>query len=278
MRLGIHLPQYGRAASPAAIEEVARRAERSGVADLWVSDHLIFPAGQSYPSPYLFDPLATLTWAGAVTESIGLGTSVLVVPQYHPLQLANSLASLDALSGGRLTVAVGVGWSAAEFAALDQDFSTRGARMDEAIDILRLVWTEDPASFDGTHYRFHDIKVQPKPAHPIQIWIGGSSRPAHERAMARGDGFQAISTSPDDLAPIIAEMRAATDGRDFVVSYRTGWDPQGMEPEQIRDERDAYLEAGVDHVVSAPWRTTAEDWVRSMELLVEIVQPDPPGR
>ena len=254
------------------------RAERLGFADLWVSDHLIFPAGQSYPSPYLFDPLATLTWAGAVTESIGLGTSVLVVPQYHPLQLANSLASIDALTNGRLTVAAGVGWSAAEFAALDQEFGNRGARMDEAIDVMRLVWDEDPASFEGTHYRFHDIKVQPKPAHPIAIWIGGGSRPAHERAMARGDGFQAISTPPDELAPVIAEMRAATDDRDFVVSYRTGWDPQGMDPDQIRDERDRYAEAGVDHVVSAPWRTTADDWVRSMELLIEIVQPELPDR
>lgn len=278
MRLGIHLPQYGRAASPGAIQEVAGRAERLGFADVWVSDHLIFPAGQSYPSPYLFDPLATLTWAGAVTQSIGLGTSVLVVPQYHPLQLANSLASIDALSSGRLTVAAGVGWSEAEFAALDQEFTTRGARTDEAIDIMRLVWTEDPASYEGDHYRFHDIKVQPKPAHPIAIWIGGGSRPAYERAIARGDGFQAISTPPDDLAPIIAEMRATTGDRDFVVSYRTGWDPQGMDPGQIRDERDAYAAVGVDHVVSAPWRTTADEWVRSMEMLVEIVQPDPPER
>ena len=277
MRLGIHLPQYGRAAGPAAIRAVARRAEALGFADVWVSDHLVFPAGQDYPSPYLFDPLITLTWAGAVTESVGLGTSVLVVPQYHPLQLANSLASLDALSGGRLTIAVGVGWSAAEFAALDQEFSNRGARMDEALDIMRLVWDEDPASFHGAHYDFDDIKVQPKPAHRIPIWVGGGSAPARARAAERGDGFQAISTAPDDLAPIIAEMRAAR-GDGFTISYRTGWDPQGMDPAQIRDECAAYAAVGVDHVVSAPWRRSAEDWIRSMEQLVEIVGPEPPTR
>ena len=127
MRLGIHLPQYGRAASPDAIRDVAVRAEALGFADVWVSDHILQPAGQGYPSPYLFDALLTLGWAAAVTERVRLGTSVLVIPQYHPLQLANSLASLDRLSGGRVTVVGGVGWSWAEYAALDQDFATRAA-------------------------------------------------------------------------------------------------------------------------------------------------------
>lgn len=275
MRLGIHLPQYGRAASPEAIRDVAVRAEQLGFADVWVSDHLIIPADQSYPSPYLYDPLMTLAWAAAATDRIGLGTSVLVVPQYHPLHLANSLASLDRLSGGRLTVVGGVGWSAGEFAALGQDFGSRGARMDEALDIMRLVWTRDPATFHGRHYSFDDIRVQPQPAHRIPIWVGGSSPAAHRRAVTRADGFQAISSPPDDLAPIIAGLREQRPGDDFVISYRTGWDPQGMDPVQIRDECDAYAEIGVQHVVSAPWRTDTESWVRSMERLVEIVEPEP---
>ncbi len=275
MRLGIHLPQYGRAASPDAIRSVALRAEQLGFADVWVSDHIIQPAGQGYPSPYLFDPLLTLAWAASATDRVGLGTSVLVVPQYHPLHLANSLASLDRLGAGRLRVAVGVGWSAAEFAALGQDFGTRGARLNEAIDIMRLVWSNDPASFHGRHYQFDDIRVLPQPAHPIPILIGGGGQAAWDRAVARGDGFQAISTAPADLAPIIAAIRAQRPEPEFVVSYRTGWDPQGMDPAKIRDECDAYAEAGVQHVVSAPWRTDASEWIRSMELLVEIVEPEP---
>lgn len=276
MRLGIHLPQYGRAASPDAIRAVARRAEELGFHDVWVSDHLVQPAAQDYPSPYLFDPLLTLAWAAAVTERVGLGTSVLVVPQYHPLHLANSLASLDRLSAGRLSIVAGVGWSKAEFEALGQDFHTRGARTDEAIDIMRAAWTQDPASFHGRHYAFDDIRVLPQPAHRIPILIGGSSDAARMRAVARGDGFQAIATSPADLAPIVAGLRAQRPGDDFVVSYRTGWDPQGMDPNQIRDELAAYADAGVQHVVSAPWRTDASEWIRSMELLVELVQPEVP--
>lgn len=271
MQLGIHLPQFGRAAGPDAIDRVAREAEAMGFADVWVSDHLVRPAAQPYPSAYLIDPLMTLAWAAAATSTIGLGTSVLVVPQYHPLQLANSLASLDHLSGGRLIVGAGVGWSEGEFAALDQDFTNRGARMDEAIDLMRTVWSDEPASFAGTHYGFEDLKVLPKPDRPIPIWIGGGSPVTHRRAVERGDGFQAISTAPEDLAPIVAEIREQRPEPDFVISYRTGWDPQGMDHGVIRDEAAAYADAGVTHVVSAPWRDTVDDWLRSMEILMGLV-------
>src|SRR6478609_6575702 len=149
MQVGIHLPQFGRASSPTAITEAARLAEELGFADVWVSDHVAIPAAQDYPSPYLYDPLLTLAWAAAATERVGLGTSVLVVPQHNPLALANSLASLDALSGGRLTIAAGVGWSEAEFAALGQSFHDRGRRMDEIIGLLRACWREDPTTFAG---------------------------------------------------------------------------------------------------------------------------------
>jgi probable F420-dependent oxidoreductase len=275
MQLGIHLPQYGRAASPDAIRRVAIRAEELGFADVWVSDHVVQPADQGYPSPYLFEPLLSLSWAAAVTERVGLGTSVLVVPQYHPLVLANSLATLDQLSGGRVLVAAGVGWSRAEYDALDQEFATRGRRMDEALDIFRTVWSDNPASFAGDHYAFDDLKVLPQPAHEIPILIGGTSEPAFRRAVAKGDGYQGISTPPDELAQIVARLRADRPEADFRISYRTGWDPQGMDPGLIVDEATAYAEAGVTHVVSAPWRTDADDWIRSMELLVALVPPDP---
>jgi probable F420-dependent oxidoreductase len=268
------LPQYGRAASPDAIRGVAQRAEALGFADVWVSDHVIQPAGQDYPSPYLFDPLLTLGWAAASTERVGLGTSVLVVPQYHPLQLANSLASLDRLSGGRLRLTVGVGWSAAEYAALDQDFHTRGRRLDEALDIFDAVWHQDPASYRGEHYHFDPVRVLPQPARDIPIWMGGNSERALQRAEQKGSGYQAISTPPADLAKVVARLRQTRPEDGFTVSYRTGWDPQGMESAQIVDECAAYTEAGVQHVVSAPWRTNADDWIRSMEMLVELVEPE----
>ncbi len=271
MQLGIHLPQFGRAAGPDAIQQVARRAEELGFVDVWVSDHIVRPVGQDYPSAYLFEPLLSLAWAAAATSTVGLGTSVMVVPQYHPLQLANALATLDQLSRGRVILGAGVGWSEAEFAALGQNFADRGRRFDEAIDIMRAVWNDDPVAFDGRHYSFAELKALPKPAHAIPIWIGGGSEPTIERAITRGDGFHSISTAPDELAPRIARIRAARPEPEFRISYRTGWDPQGMDPGLIAEEAAAYGAAGVEHVVSAPWRDNVDDWLRSMEMLTEIV-------
>ncbi len=183
VRVGIHLPQYGPAAGPESIRRAAEHGEELGFADLWVSDHVVHPAEQDYPTPYLYDPLVTLTWAAACTTAIGLGTSVLIVPMHNPLELANALASLDALSGGRLLVGAGVGWSEAEYRALGYGFHDRGRRMDESLDLLRVAWRDDPVSFQGEFFSVHNVRVLPKPAHPIPIWVGGGSEAAYRRAV-----------------------------------------------------------------------------------------------
>jgi probable F420-dependent oxidoreductase len=271
VQIGSHLPQYGRVASGAAIQRAARHAEELGFADVWVSDHIVHPAAQDYPSPHLFDPLMTLAYAAASTSRVGLGTSVLVAPQHNPLQLANSLASLDALSEGRLLVAMGVGWSEAEFDALGYSFHDRGRRLDEIIPLVRTCWRDDPASYHGTFYDFTDIRVLPKPAHEIPIWIGGSSERAYRRGVELGDGFQIIGVTPEQARAPIERLRAARPEASFRISLLTGWDPLGMEPDRIRRERDEFEAAGVQHVVSAPWRKDLDDWLRAMEELARLV-------
>lgn len=270
-RVGVHLPQYGRASGSDAIVRAARHAEDLGFSDVWVSDHTVHPAAQEYPSAHLYDPLLALAWAGAVTERVELGTSVLVVPTHEPVALANRLASLDNLSGGRLVVAAGVGWSEAEYRALGQDFSTRGRRLDEAIELFRAAWTDDPVDFSGEFSHLDQIRVLPKPTRPIPIWIGGGSEPAYRRAVAAGDGFHMIGRTPDQAGDIVARLRADRPDPSFTMSLRTGWDPQGMEPALIAEERLAYEEAGIQHVVSAPWRSDIDAWLRSMDLLAELV-------
>ena len=274
MQVGIHLPQYGRVATAAAIARAARHAEDLGFAGVWVSDHTVHPAAQDYPSPYLLDPLVTLSWAAAVTTRIGLGTSVLVVPQHNPLELANALASIDNLSGGRLTAGVGVGWSAGEFAALGYGFDDRGRRTDETLRLWRAVWRDDPVSFAGDFVRFEDLRVLPKPAHDIPIWVGGSSEPAYRRAVELGDGYQFVGATPEQVAGPVARLRADRPESSFVVSLRTGWDPQGMDHDRIRAERDAFAAAGITYVVAAPWQKDLDGWLRSMELLAALVEPE----
>ena len=272
MRFGIHLPQYGRAAGGDAIRDAARLAEELGFDDVWVSDHIVQPASQNYPSPYLFDPFLTLGWAGSATARIGLGTSVLVASQYHPLWLANATASLDALSGGRLKLAIGVGWSEAEFAAVGQSFHDRGRRTDEILDVLAACWSTDPTTHHGSSYDFEDIRVLPKPAHEIEIWIGGSSEAAYRRAARHGSGFQVIGLKPDTVVEPIARLRRDhPDPNTFIISLRTGWDPLGMDPMEIATERIAFEAAGVQHVVAAPWRSDQDEWRESMRQLAAIL-------
>jgi len=275
MRVAIHLPQYGRVASADAVTRAARHAEDLGFAGVFVSDHVVQPADQGYPSPFLFDPLVTLTWAAAVTSRVDLGTSVLVVPQHNPLELANTLASLDHLSGGRVIAGVGVGWSEGEFAALGYDFADRGDRTDEALRLWRTVWRDDPASFEGDHTTFADLRVLPKPAHDIPIWVGGSGPRAHRRAVGQGDGFHLIGVTPEEAREPIERLRAERPEDGFTISLRTGWDPQGMEPDRIRRELDEYSAVGVQYVVAAPWRKELDDWLRSMELLAALVGTAP---
>jgi probable F420-dependent oxidoreductase len=275
MEFGIHLPQYGRVASGEAIARAARHAEALGFAHLWVSDHIVHPAAQSYPSPYLVDPLVALTWAAAVTERARLGTSVLVVPQHNPLALANALASLDNLSGGRLIVGAGVGWSEAEYDALGYRFSDRGRRMDEILDLLRAAWRDDPVSFAGEHYAFEDVRVLPKPIGPMPLWIGGGVEAAYRRAVARGDGFHVVGLTPEEAGAVVERLRRDRPEPTFTISARTGWDPQGMDPDRIRVEREAYEAAGVQVMVAAPWQKDLDSWLRSMDLLAELVGVEP---
>jgi hypothetical protein len=143
--------------------------------------------------------------------------------------------------------------------------------MDEMLDVLRACWGPDPVDFHGEFVHLDAMKVQPKPAHPIPIWVGGRSEPAYRRAVARGDGFHAIGLDPEGAARVVERVRRDRPEESFTISLRTGWDPQGMDPDLIRRERDEFEAAGIQHVVSAPWRNSSDEWMRSMELLAELV-------
>jgi probable F420-dependent oxidoreductase len=272
MRVGIHLPQFGRAAVAGAVEQGARLAEELGFDDVWVSDHLVVPKDQSYPSPYLYDPLVALTVAAATTSAIGLGTSVLVGPQYpSPLALANSLASLDNMSRGRLTVGIGIGWSAAEYEALHAPFDHRGARLDEIIDLFQTAWNDDPATHEGRYYSFTDMRVLPKPAHDIPVWVGGRSDGAFRRATSRADGFHGVGVKPEDAKALIERIRASRPDDAFTISLRVPWDGNTTEPDEIRAQCETYEAAGVQHIVAAPERGDVDTWLAGMRTIASVL-------
>jgi len=267
MRFGFHLPQFGRAVVTGGIERAAVQAEELGYDDVWVSDHLIVPADQAYPVPYLYDPLMALAFAAAATRRVGIGTSVLVATQYtSPLALANALASLDYLSGGRLTVGAGIGWSEAEYQALGAPFDHRGQRLEEMLALWQTAWHDDPATHAGTYYPFQQMRILPKPAHEIPVWLGGTSDAALQRALRLAQGYHGIGVEPAAAAVLVERIRKERPDDSFTISLRIPWDARSDDAE-VRAAVEEYAKAGVQHLLFTPDRGDLETWLAGMAQL-----------
>src|SRR5919108_751132 len=182
MQIGISLQNNWGVEDVQSLVQLARKAEEWGFASVWVHDH-VFNAGHVFTrigrKPY-YEPLTLLSYVAACTQRVGLGTSVLVLPYHNPLRLAKTAATLDVLSGGRLILGVGVGAVAPESEAMGSPFAERGAITDEAIVIMKELWTQDLPSFGGKYHRFSGMKFSPKPRQQphIPLLIGGNSRAA----------------------------------------------------------------------------------------------------
>ena len=273
MRLGIHLPHIGHKAGPDAIRRAALQAEALGFTDVWVSEHIILPKAAPYPpSPAFYEPILTLTWAAAVTNRVGLGTSVIVLPMHHPVPMAKQIATLQCLSGGRVIFGIGVGWLEAEFAALGTPFRERGRRMDESIALMRALWSQDPVSFEtrAVPAEIADMRMQPPPSHTIPIWVGGSSEPALARAVRLCDGWHGTRLTPDKAAPIVERLRRERPEPGFAISLRTGWD--GKDAGELRDRLAAFSSAGVGHVLAEPADRELGDWLSSVEKIARAAE------
>ena len=171
----------------------AREAEALGFDSLWVGDHIAFHVP-------ILESLSLVSFLAGATERVMLGTGVYLLPLRHPTLAAKSAATADLLSGGRLIFGVGVGGEyPPEFEASGVPVRERGTRMDEAIPLLRRLWTEERVAHEGKHYRFGPISPAPKPVQPggPPIWIGGRSPTAMRRAGLLGDGYVSTMTSPE---------------------------------------------------------------------------------
>ena len=286
MRYGFYLPTRGRTATPEDLEALVRRGEALGFASVMIADHIVFPVTIKSRYPYTVDgafpgqgdtleQLALMAFIAGKTERLRLVTSVMILPYRNPVATAKTLATIDVLSRGRVTVGVGVGWLREEFEALGApDFDRRGAVSDEYLRIFKTLWTQSPASFSGEFYRFESIKCLPQPVqkpHP-PIWIGGHSRAALRRAARLGDGWHpvganpAVPLGPQELRASLDELARLTDeqGRDprtLTISYKApvydtdkpiaGTDrrPFAGSAEQIRDDIETFARLGVSELI-----------------------------
>jgi probable F420-dependent oxidoreductase len=286
MRFGFYLPTRGPIATRDGVLTLAREGERLGFHSAMIADHIVFPVESESAYPYTLDKrhpgggdaLETFSILGVVagaTEKLRLVTSVLVLPYRNPVLTAKMVSSLDVLSGGRVTLGVGVGWLKEEFDALDSpDFDKRGAVTDEWLAIFKQLWTQSPASFKGQFYGYNDIRSEPFPLqkpHP-PIWVGGHSRAALRRAARHGDGWHpvgAIAASPlppEEMRTLLASLKrmTAAEGRDFdklTISYKAPLYDSGVPdrdgarrsfsgtPEQIAGDIRSFAGIGVHELI-----------------------------
>ena len=196
MRLGVNVPNFGPGTDPGVLRSWARTVEGLGFDLLMVSDHIaITPdVAEQYPAPF-YEPFTTLSWLAGVTDRIRLGTTVLIVPYRHPLLMARMAANLDRLSGGRLTLGVGVGWARQEFEALGVPFRQRGRLTDEYLDTMRTAWADEADYGSGR----------------IPIWVGGNSDAGLRRAVRAGDAWHPLRFTLPWLRETLPRLRALTD-------------------------------------------------------------------
>ena len=226
MKLSVEFPSVSYREGPEAVRRLAQAIERIGYDHIDIFDHVVMghPIDGRPPGPYnaampIIEALMGLSYLAAVTSRVTLGTEVLVLPQREPTLVAKQVSTLDTLSGGRVRLGVGVGWQESEYEALGENFRDRGARMDEAIALLRTYWTDAHVNHAGTHYRANEMAMEPKPPQGgrLPIWIGGASDAALRRVGRLGDGWLAsrVTDAADARRAIEAIRRhAETAGRD----------------------------------------------------------------
>ena len=312
---GTSMPSRGPLANPENLKSLAQRAEGLGFDSIWVSDHIILPRQVESFYPYAadgvatfrpdeayYEPIAALNFLAGCTDKVRLGTHVLILPYRNPVLTAKLLSTLDVLSGGRVTLGIGVGWMEEEFQALGLDtYSHRGAVTDEYIQLFKELWTKDNPEFQGEHYQISGAGFQPKPAqkpHP-PIWVGGHTGPAIRRAAKYGDGWMPIGQrppailEPEEMAEKIARLRRLTvragrpeDAVSLVFSTSVSFqDDPGQHrrmmsgiPEQIAADLRQYQDLGVrDFIIGFDGDSSAsldENMERFTSEVVPLIPQD----
>ena len=315
MNYGFGVPTRGPLARPETLVTLAVRGEELGFSYINVSDHIVIPTNIDSTYPYsesgeftggesgeCLEQLTLITFLASRTSRARLLTSVMVLPHRSPVFTAKALASIDVLSGGRLTVGCGVGWLGEEFEAIGAPpFDQRGAVGSEYIQAFKELWTSDTPTFQGKYCSFSNIMFSPKPVqkpHP-PIWVGGESPPAMRRAALLGDAWYPIGNNPrfslqtvDQLADAIQRLYHYADeyGRDPMtldVAFSAGWYnekeakslPDGQRltftgtPEQIAGDIRAFEALGVHHLILNFQAPTLEGTLERMDYFTREIMP-----
>lgn len=243
---------------PRAMVRIAKAAEAAGYDSVWTGEHIVLPDPQAPPSPAppeasMIDTAVALSYVAAATETIKLGSGIIILPQRQPAVLAKSLASLDHVSGGRLLFGLGVGYLEPEMTACSTPMARRGERADEYLAAMRALWTTDAASFDGEFVSFQSVTANPKPVQAdIHTVVGGHSGRAHRRSIELAHGWYGFMRDPETAAADIAGLERAAERYErpghlgpLEISITPA---KRLQPGDV----EAYAELGVDRLILQP--------------------------
>lgn len=242
-------------AEPEAAARIARLAESLGYDSLWAGEHVVVPSPRVDPSPMepdepILDPLVALAHLAGHTERILLGTGVILLPQRNPVVLAKQVASLDALSGGRLILGIGVAYLEPEMTAIGVPMEARGARSDEYLAAMRSLWEDDAPAYDGRYTSFAGVDAYPRPVQrPLPILVGGHTDAAFRRAARHADGWYGFLVGLRAMAQHREALDAATElaGRDRRLHVSVS-PSRSLDPDTVA----AYADLGVDRLIVIP--------------------------
>lgn len=259
MQIGVVYPQTEYSTNPQDILEYAKTVEALGYSHVLAYDHVLGanPQRPGWSGPYTYrtpfqSPLLLFSFMAAATHKLGFATGILILPQRETALAAKQAATLDVLSGGRLRLGVGIGWNEVEYIALNQDFSTRGRRIEEQVRLMRQLWTEALVIFEGRWHNIPDAGINPLPVQrPIPIWFGGHADPVLKRVAEMGDGWmpnyptlRGAQASLDKLDHYLEDAgRSRADiGIEFRVKYAHG------DADEWLQTIDEWREAGATHM------------------------------
>ena len=216
MKIGIFGINTGACAEPQTAAKVAVAAEQIGVESLWTAEHVVLPDPREAPSPAdpetpFLHPSTLLAYIANVTDEIKLGTGITLIAQRNPVVLAKEMGSLDVISSGRLLLGIGAGYLHQEFSALGVDFSSRGAKTDESIEIIRTLWNQTNPEYQGQFIQFKNIQAQPRPLQEggPPIIIGGTSPAALRRTVTHGNGWYGFALDIETTKKVLENLEIA---------------------------------------------------------------------
>jgi probable F420-dependent oxidoreductase len=285
MRIGVVFPQTEIGGDAGAVRAYGQRVEELGYRHLLAYDHVVGAdpsVHEGWSGPYdvtttFHEPFVMFGFLAGIT-SLELVTGIIILPQRQTVLVAKQAAEVDLLTGGRFRLGIGLGWNAVEYEALGQDFSTRGRRSEEQVELLRRLWSEPSVSYHGNYHTINGAGLAPLPVQrPIPVWFGGQSEPAYQRIGRLADGwFPQVQPGPKlDEARAVVERAAAEAGRDagkLGMEGRVSWH---SDPAEVGEQARAWHEAGATHLSVNTMGTglrTVDDHLAALESVAQTVK------